>query len=443
MEITIYILFIILMLGNVFQYYKTKKYKKEYNDLNKEINLYRSILETMPVAVFMHNKLKFEFVNREGLKVFGLDSKDQVIGKTLDDLIEVNMSVVGEERMKNALYNKPFEPIVEEYLTSKDGKVIAVDLISMPMELEGETVVLNVSSDINRRKQLEKLKIKVKEEEKRLKEALEHDKLKTEFFSNLSHELRTPLTLILGIINILDKELQENKIENKTINIDNKIRILKQNCYRLLRLVNNLIDITKLDAGYFELELEEENIVSVVEDITMSCVEYIENKGLEIEFDTEVEEKIIACDPEKIERIVLNLLSNSIKFTPKGGKITVNLFDKEDEIIISIKDTGIGMPKEKIDVIFDRFIQVDKSFTRSHEGSGIGLSLVKSLVEMHGGSISVGSEYEKGSEFIIRFPVKCLSETDKYEKEINMFKEEEKNEGSVERINVEFSDIYN
>jgi len=370
------------------------------------------------------------------LKDFKLSSKNEIIGKSLDNFVTLDLEVIGEERIKNALEGKPFEVLIEEYAISKSGEIIAIDLISMPMDLEGETVVLNVSSELNQREELENLKRKVAEEKKRLEEVIEYDKLKTEFFSNLSHELRTPLTLILGVITLLEKSLKESKVEDMEMNMEKKIKILKQNCYQLLRLVNNLIDMTKLDAGYFELELEECNIVNVVEDITMSCVEYIENRGIQVEFDTDVEEKIIACDPEKVERIVLNILSNAIKFTPTGGKITVYLMDKVDEVSISIKDTGIGMPEEKMNTIFERFIQIDKSFTRSHEGSGIGLSLVKSLVEMHEGNIKVESEYGKGTEFTINFPAKLLNEP-------NKFARESKNENYVERIHIEFSDIYN
>jgi len=133
---------------------------------------------------------------------------------------------------------------------------------------------------------------------------------------------------------------------------------------------------------------------------------------------------------------MLNLLSNAIKFTDSGGNINVNIYDKGENIIISVKDSGIGISKDKQDIIFDRFRQVDKSLTRDHEGSGIGLSLVKSLVEMHGGKISIQSEYGKGSEFIIELPVKTvLEKSDKENHEMQQ-------QGHVEKIHLEFADIY-
>jgi two-component system CheB/CheR fusion protein len=169
----------------------------------------------------------------------------------------------------------------------------------------------------------------------------------------------------------------------------------------------------------------------------LSVSEYIKTKSIELIFDTDIEECIISCDPEKIERVILNLLSNSIKFTKPGGSMTVNMYDKGENIIISIKDTGIGIPNDKLDIIFDRFRQVDKSLTRDHEGSGIGLSIVKSLVDIHGGKISVLSEYGKGTEFIIEFPVIVMPN----ENDICGVFEVDSQE-IIEKIHIEFSDIY-
>jgi signal transduction histidine kinase len=226
---------------------------------------------------------------------------------------------------------------------------------------------------------------------------------------------------------VIDKEKKVKKYSN----------IMKQNCYRQLRLVNNILDITKLDAGFLQLTLQKCNIVSIVEGVTMSVAEYIKSKSIELIFDTDIEDCIMSCDPEKIERVILNLLANSIKFTKPGGDISVNMYDKGENIIISIKDTGMGIPMEKLDIIFDRFRQVDRSLTRKQEGSGIGLSIVKSLVELHGGRISVLSEYGKGTEFIIVFPVSVISKENDICK-----KSEDDYQERIERIHIEFSDIY-
>ncbi|MBC8060694.1 MAG: ATP-binding protein [Clostridiaceae bacterium] len=153
---------------------------------------------------------------------------------------------------------------------------------------------------------------------------------------------------------------------------------------------------------------------------------------------------MIYCDDDKIERIVLNLFSNAIKFTKPGGKIEVNIYQGQKEVIISIKDTGIGIPEDKLASIFDRFSQVDKTLARNMEGTGIGLALVKSLVEMHRGKVYVKSIYGEGTEFLIHLPENTLDTVnEKYKDTVNLNKQyENKQESNIEKINIEFSDIY-
>ena len=266
-----------------------------------------------------------------------------------------------------------------------------------------------------------------------------YDRIKTDFFANISHELRTPINVIFSAIQVHKLRLKECIWNNASTDRYKYTKIMEQNCYRLLRLVNNLIDITKIDSGYFGINETNYNIVSLIEDITLSVADYIENKGLSVVFDTDVEEKIIACDLEKIERIILNLLSNAVKFTPYGGNIKVSVEDGIENICIRIKDTGKGIPPEKLNSIFERFVQVDKSLARENEGSGIGLSLVKALLELHGGTISVKSKEGYGSEFIMHIPCKLVDSVDSnyilYDDLIG--------KGCIKKINLEFSDIYN
>jgi len=274
------------------------------------------------------------------------------------------------------------------------------------------------------------------ENKRLLEEAVQYEKLKTEFVANMSHELRTPLNIIFSTAQLFDVLI--NKGENlNTDKIRNYTSSIKQNCYRLLRLVNNLIDMTKIDSGYMELELRNENIVQVAEEITQSTAEYVQYMSRTIIFDTDKEEKVMAFDAEKLERILLNLISNATKFTNPGDNINVNLHDKDDHVIISVKDTGRGIQEEKLSQLFQRFKQIDPLLNRRHEGSGIGLSIVKSLVEMHGGTIEVKSKYEEGTEFRICLPAKVISE--KHDMKV---KSDCINQANVDNINIEFSDIY-
>jgi signal transduction histidine kinase len=277
----------------------------------------------------------------------------------------------------------------------------------------------------------------LKQRTEELNETVEYEKLRAAFFANISHELRTPLTVIFSAEQIIDLIIKSEDINNRKKDIKQYTVIIKQNCYRLIRLVANLIDITKIDAGYFSVNLENCDIIKVVEDITLSVAAYIEHRDINLIFDTEVEELTTACDPDKIERIMLNLLSNAVKFTPRGGSIYVNILDKADKVVITVKDTGIGIPEDMRERIFERFVQVDKTISRNREGSGIGLSLVKSLVDMHEGSISLISEEGNGSEFIIELPKRIVEENDMV-LENDFIDEKQK----VEKISIEFSDIY-
>ena len=273
------------------------------------------------------------------------------------------------------------------------------------------------------------------EEKIAYEKAIELESIKSEFFSNISHEFKTPLNIILATMQVINKNIEvKNIISTDEGNLNKYMNSIRQNCYRLLRLVNNIIDISKMDYGYYDIQLGNYNIISVVEDITMSVLEYVNNKGIELIFDTEVEEEMIACDPDKIERIILNLLSNAIKYTKENGKIYVNIGKDNNNIYISVTDNGIGIPKKKLDTIFERYAQVDNKLTRSFNGSGIGLSLVKSLVKMHQGDIYVESKINEGSKFTIRLPILQVETRNKKISDLTKSK--------VEKCSIEFSDIY-
>lgn len=271
-----------------------------------------------------------------------------------------------------------------------------------------------------------------KDNQKLLKKVLELDKVRKDFFANISHELRTPLNVIFTSTQLIEMNLKKLRINDK--NLDKYLTMNRQNSYRLLKLINNLIDITKIDSGYFDIKLKNCDIVRVVEDTVTSIAEYIKCKNIEIIFDTDIEEKFIACDEEKISRIIINLLSNAVKFTTPGGKIIVNIYNKIDKIIISVKDTGIGIPKEMQKIIFDRFTQAKESLAKECGGSGIGLSIVKALVDMHKGKVWVNSEEGKGSEFFIELPVVTI-------KGKNNCKNHNLVDSRKNIVNIEFSDI--
>lgn len=276
-------------------------------------------------------------------------------------------------------------------------------------------------------------------DKKNLKHAVEIESLKTEFFANLSHEFKTPLNIILSTVQLVMNYIEVNN-EYPDYNMFNKcLSNIKQNSYRILKIANNLIDMSKIDGNFYSINMGNYNIVEVVENIVQSLAEYMKDNKRNIIFDTIEEEIITACDPDQIERIILNLLSNAMKFTSHGGNIYVDMEvnDRCNKVIIKISNDGEKINFEDRLRIFERFTQSESLLTRRAEGTGIGLTLVKSLVKLHNGEVYVNTEFEEGTQFCIELPIRKMKN----------FKNNNVREKSivskVEKFNIEFSDIYN
>lgn len=231
-----------------------------------------------------------------------------------------------------------------------------------------------------------------------MKKVEEDNKIKANFISNISHELKTPINVILCAIQLVESNCCGNSKNRNTMNI------IKDNCYRLIRLMNNMIDIEKAELNDLKLSLENTNVVNLVEELVMSVIPYVEKKNLNLVFDTDEEEIMMNLDISKIERVILNLLSNAIKFSKENGDIYVTINSQNEELEIIVEDNGIGISEENKRTIFEKFTQVDTSLNRKNEGSGTGLSLANALVKLHNGEITVQSEINKGTKFIVKLP---------------------------------------
>jgi signal transduction histidine kinase len=266
---------------------------------------------------------------------------------------------------------------------------------------------------------------------------------KSQFYTNLSHELKTPLNVIFSSVQLIDNYKSALDPEHYQIKVPNQMKIIRQNCYRIMRLINNFIDISRHDSGFLKINPARYDIVKLIRDITMSVKRYAQAKEIELCFVSKLESRTLVCDPDMVERIMLNLISNAIKFTDKNGAITVRLEDEEGYLIISVSDNGIGIPMDKLNLIFERFKQADNSLMLNRDGSGIGLSLVKALVEAHGGAITVKSEMQKGSTFEIRLPAAAGTESS-IQEQVSLEHDHSvlNSAGVISRINIEFSDIY-
>ena len=253
-----------------------------------------------------------------------------------------------------------------------------------------------------------------------------------EFFSFIAHEFRTPLTVMSSTTQLLNLVYRKD-LPEKVVGYIDKINL---STLQQLRLVNNLLDITRADAGYLNVNLRNYDIVSMSKAITESVRSFAVRKDINLEFTCNIDKKIIAVDDEKYERILLNLLSNAIKFTKNGKTVKVELESNDRFTNINVKDEGVGIPKEKQDVIFNRFGQVNNDLTRRSEGTGIGLCLVRLLINSMGGRIELTSQLGKGSTFTIILPNKVIS-TDTKVVDMNLM-----DNRLVQTMDMEFSNIY-
>lgn len=226
------------------------------------------------------------------------------------------------------------------------------------------------------------------------------DELKTRFFANINHELRTPLTLILAPL----KSVLDGKLGKIASTLKDTLFTMQRNGYKLLKLINNLLDLTKFESGKMRLKVELANMSDFIDDLLKSVKSLADQKNIRMYYQHPPNDVELMVDPDQFEKVVLNLLSNALKFTPENGKITLYLEDKERTVSITVEDTGIGIPQDMMSTIFDRFSQVDSSASRLQQGTGIGLSLVREIVILHGGTIRVESQRGKGARFIVDIP---------------------------------------
>jgi signal transduction histidine kinase len=375
-------------------------------EIEQSEKTYKLLLQTLPEGIIIIDKQTNKYIYRNKamikiLKDIGVDNLNNIIKKYLN-------------KHENGSFKK---------FTVNNGQIRDINIAIINSSEENTFVV--VVRLLDDKQKAEKMK-------ETLAEISDKYRFKTEFLSDLSNDIKKPINTIFET----NKILYLNKDRYDSQYIDNYTRLVRQNCYRLMRLLNNIHEIGNLENGMYIIDVKKYDIVKVVKDLVEKSKRYTNEKGLEIKFKSNVDKKIFAIDKEKIEKIILNLLSNSIKFTEKGGKITISVISEDEELKIYVKDTGVGIPEEKIDLIFESFEQVDRTLSRGAEGSGIGLSLVKKLVDAQDARISVKSEVDKGSEFVI------ILKDNMHQKQLASEVSSGYDFSDNEKIDIEFSDIY-
>lgn len=419
-----------------------KEYKETIEEFQQKETVSQEIFDSLPIGIMIVDEDSTIWQVNRTLQKRIMKDKQELTGKKGGEGILCYYSIDEEcgkgifcsncpirKNVKKVFKtnNPVYELEVSLYvLAAEKPRMVWIRLNIFPIKIKENQYAVLTIENIEKEKINVELKKQMKNKEEKLLELERYDQLRNEFFANVSHELKTPLNIILGTIQLFEDVETEKRFGRY-------IKIIRQNCFRLLKLINNIIDIARIDLGFFDLNLRNENIIAIIKETTYSTMVYAKSRGIELRFDTDIEKKIIACDAEKIERVLLNLLSNAIRYSSENGSIAVRVYEKSGSVYISVKDTGVGIPAEMLKEIFKLFRQVESSFDKNNEGTGIGLFIVKSIIDLHGGTICVKSEVNKGSEFIIELPSRIICQPE--------YVKDSKYEYNSEKLTIEFSDI--
>jgi signal transduction histidine kinase len=247
------------------------------------------------------------------------------------------------------------------------------------------------------RYELDQNRVKLEETNQKL---IELDQVKSRFFANISHELRTPLTLLLAPLERLRHQFKRS-LDDETSEL---LTTMQANGMRLLKLINDLLDLVRLESGRMEVKRESVEVAQFVHGLASATRHMAEDKRIRLETWTAPELGSVSADRDKLEKVLLNLLFNALKFTPAGGRVELRAAREQADLVLTVSDTGMGIAEKSLPYIFDRFWQADTSSKRKYQGAGIGLALAKELVELQGGKLAVESQEGKGATFTVRVP---------------------------------------
>ena len=402
-------------------------------ELNHKVAEYQALRENMDVSPifymsFSPGDYKINYINQHTFQFLKKQRKNistelDIIGRSLFYFYRVDNLQGVKNGIQTSIETK--SPFVHKHQAMLGGVVKYTKTIFHPIYTCDNIVekIVAIGFDIS--------------DEEIVKENME--KLLTmqeEIFINISHELKTPLSVIFSSAQLLNLYLENDSLEEYREEILNINKATIQNYYRLIKLVNNILDISKLESEVYELVTYNHNIVEIIDEIVESVSDYTKSQDIQLLFDPDVEEVIMALDVYKFDRILLNLISNAIKFSAIGKQILVKLAVTDHHTVrISVIDEGIGIEEKDLQEIFKKFIQLNQNFNRLSEGTGLGLPLAKSLAELHGGTLHVESVFGAGSTFIIELPIEnSIHNGSVYELNSEMDR--------AERVRYEFSDIY-
>ncbi|HEX7317257.1 MAG TPA: PAS domain-containing protein [Pyrinomonadaceae bacterium] len=379
--------------------------KASQEALRRESTLLHALMDNVPDAIyFKDTESRFTRVNRHA-PYRGGNAPEEVVGKTdFDFFIEEHARAAYEDEQRVMRTGVPLID-KEECETYTDGSQTWLSTTKVPVFDEGGRVtgLVGISRDISERKRAEEARLELAREQAARAEAEAANRLKDEFLATLSHELRTPLTAILGWSKLLaDGQVNPDKTADA-------FGAIYRNARTQAQLIDDLLDVSRVITGKLRIEVVPLNLGAVVEAAAAVVRPAATAKRVELNVNADADDLTVNGDPARLQQVVWNLLSNAVKFTHAGGRVEACVRRAGSQMEVAVSDTGQGIEPEFLPHVFERFRQADMGTTRRHAGLGLGLAIVRHLVELHGGTVTAESEGEgKGSTFTVRLPVRAV-----------------------------------
>ena len=366
---------------------------------------YRELFEVSPDSIIeVDREGVIRLVNEEAERLFGCP-RVELIGRRVEELLPERYRE-GHLTHRGHYQDHPLKRRMgsglDLWARKSDGTEFPVDIKLSPIQTEDGLRTMCVVRDITERRQTEAQIRSLNENlERRNREVERADQLKSEFLASMSHELRTPLNAIIGFSDLL-QEQSAGEVNEKQQRYLNHI---SHGARHLLTLINDILDLSKIEAGRLDLRLERLILPDDIEEVFTAVRPLATTKGLDLDIHVSAGLELHA-NKTRFKQILYNLLSNAVKFTPAGGSITVEAHAERTLLRLTVGDTGIGIPPDEIETIFEAFHQAAETTKGVREGTGLGLAITKRLVEMHRGRIWVESEVSQGSQFIVEMPLR-------------------------------------
>ena len=357
---------------------------------------YRTMIDLSPDAIYVHKLGIIALCNEAAMALFGATSADELLGRELLELTHPDHHDLVRERRSAVVENGTRTVFMRQKRLRLDGSWFWAEVAAAAIEWEGERGGVVVMRDVTAQIAAEAELIRSKEE------ADLANRAKTEFLANISHELRTPLNAIIGFSDLMQREML-GPLGNEQY--ADYIRDIHQSGSHLHDVINDILDLSKIEAGQMELQESPVDVKRTIDRCVRVVAARADDHGLTLTADLPETLPAIIADERKLKQILINLMSNAVKFTKDGGTITVEAAANADQgVTIRVADTGIGIEAENIPKVFRPFEQVDSSLSRPQEGTGLGLPLTKSLVELHGGTLTLESEIGVGTIVTVNLP---------------------------------------